>query len=54
MATIEIDNKYYDLGIMSDECKGQLGSLQFVGQELVCLQAKYALLQTAKSTKPKI
>ena len=49
MPTIKIDNKEYDLESLSDECKAQLASFQFVEQELVRLQAKAAALQTAKA-----
>ena len=49
MATIKIGNKEYDLETLSDECKAQLASIQFVEQELVRLQAKAAALQTAKA-----
>ena len=49
MATINIDNKEYDLDTLSDECKAQLASIQFVEQELARLQAKAAALQTAKA-----
>ena len=30
MATLKIDNKEYDLDTLSDECKAQLASIQFV------------------------
>ncbi len=49
MATLKIDNKEYDLDSLSDECKAQIASIQFVEQELVRLQAKAAALQTAKA-----
>ena len=49
MATIKIDNKEYELDSLSDECKAQLASIQFVEQELVRLQAQAAALQTAKN-----
>ena len=49
MQTIKIDTKEYDLDTLSDECKAQLASIQFVEQELVRLQAKSAALQTAKA-----
>jgi len=49
MPTIKIDNKEYDLDTLSDECKAQLASIQFVEQELARLQAKAAVLQTAKA-----
>lgn len=48
MANLKIDNKEYDRYSLSDECKAQLASIQFVEQELVRLQAKAAALQTAK------
>jgi hypothetical protein len=50
MATLNIDNKEYNLDTLSDECKAQLASIQFVEQELSRLQAKAAALQTAKNT----
>jgi hypothetical protein len=50
MTTVTIDNKVYDLANLSDECKAQLNSIQFVEQELVRLQDKAAVLQTAKNT----
>ncbi len=49
MKQITIDNKQYDLDSLSDECKAQLASIKFVEQELVRLEAKAAVLQTAKS-----
>ncbi len=49
MATLKIDNKEYDLDSLSDECKAQLASIQFVDQELARLQAQAAALQTAKN-----
>jgi hypothetical protein len=49
MQTIKIDNIEYDLGTLSDECKAQLASIQFVEQELARLQAQAAVLQTAKA-----
>ena len=49
MPNIKIDNKEYDLATLSDECKAQLTSIQFVEQELARLQAKAAILQTAKA-----
>lgn len=50
MPIIKIDNKEYDLDTLSGECKVQLASLQFVEQELSRLQAKAAVLQTARAT----
>ncbi len=49
MTILKIDNKEYDLDALSDECKAQLASLQFVDQEIARLQAKAAALQTAKA-----
>ena len=49
MPNIKIDNKEYDLDTLSDECKAQLSSIQFVKQDLVRLQAQVAVLQTAKA-----
>ena len=49
MATIKIDNKEYDLDTLSDECKTQQASIQFLEQELARLQAKAAAFQTAKN-----
>jgi tetratricopeptide (TPR) repeat protein len=45
---VTIDDKEYDLDTLSDECKAQLASIQFVEQELARLQAKADALQTAK------
>ena len=49
MPTIKIDNKEYDLDTLSDECKAQLASIQFVEQEHARLQAQASVLQTAKA-----
>jgi hypothetical protein len=49
MPTLKIDNKEYDLDTLSDECKAQLASIQFVDQELARLKAHAATLQTAKN-----
>ena len=46
MATIKMDNKEYDLDTLSDECKAQLTSIQFVEQELARLQSQAAAYQT--------
>jgi len=53
MATLKIDNKEYDLDTLSDECKAQLASIQFVEQELARLQAQAAALQTARTAYAK-
>ncbi len=49
MTKVTIDNKEYDLNTLSDECKAQMASIQFVEQELARLQAKADALQTAKA-----
>ena len=49
MTKVTIDDKEYDLDTLSDECKAQLASIQFVEQELARLQAQAAVLQTAKA-----
>lgn len=48
MPIIKIDNKDYELDSLSDEAKAQLASLQFVDAELQRLNAKNAVLQTAR------
>jgi poly-gamma-glutamate capsule biosynthesis protein CapA/YwtB (metallophosphatase superfamily) len=48
MSKIQIDNKEYDLNSLSDKCKAQLASLQFVKQDLARIQAQAAVLQTAR------
>jgi hypothetical protein len=49
MTTVNIDNKEYNFDSLSDDCKAQLLSIQFVDQELARLQAQTAALQTAKN-----
>ena len=48
MPTIKIDEKEYDLDLLSSKAKEQLGSLQFVDAELQRLQAQAAVLHTAR------
>ncbi|MYN09748.1 DUF6447 family protein [Pseudoduganella aquatica] len=50
MPTITIDNQVYDLDTLPEAAKEQLRSLQFVDGELDRLQAKIAVLRTARST----
>lgn len=50
MSTIKIDDIEYDLDSLSAEANEQLQNLQFVDQELARLQAKSAVLQTARVT----
>ena len=47
--TLNIDNKEYDLATLSDECKAHLASIQYCDQETARLQAKAAVIQTAKN-----
>ena len=53
MPTIKIDDKDYDLDQLSDEARAQLASLQFVDSELQRLNAKAAVLQTARASYAK-
>ena len=48
MSTITINGKEYNVDSLSDEAKGQIGSIQFVDAELARLQAQAAALQTAR------
>ena len=48
MATINFNNKQYEIESLPDEAKSQLASIQFVDSELARLQAKAAALQTAR------
>jgi len=48
MAMIKIDGKDYDTDTLSDQSKAQLVNLRFVDTELDRLQAKIAVLQTAR------
>ena len=49
MAKITINEKEYETDDMSEEAKTQLGSLQFVDNEIVREQMKAAALQTARN-----
>jgi hypothetical protein len=48
MQSINIDGIDYDAAKLSPEALAQLGSIRFVDQELERLQAKIAVLQTAR------
>ena len=48
MPTIKIDDKDYELDTLPEEAKAQLASIQFVDSELQRLEAKVAVLQTAR------
>lgn len=49
MPTITIDGKEFDTDQLSDEAKGQLGSIQFIDHKVAELQAEIAALQTARN-----
>ena len=49
MHMIKIDDKDYDLDTLSQEAKDQLGSLQFVDNELARLNAQVAVYSTARN-----
>jgi hypothetical protein len=49
MPTIKIDKKEYDVDNLSNEAKAQLGSIQFVDNEIARLQAQLAAMQTARN-----
>ena len=53
MPTIKIDDKDYELEKLSEEAKAQLSNLQFVDAELQRLNAKAAVLQTARAAYSK-
>ena len=48
MPIITIDEKEYELDLLSSEAKAQLASLQFVDAELARLNAQVAIYQTAR------
>jgi len=48
MPIIKIDEKEYELDLLSSDAKAQLLSLQFVDAELQRLQAQIAIYQTAR------
>ena len=48
MPIIKIDEKDYELDNLSEDAKAQLASLQFVDSELQRMNAKIAVLQTAR------
>ena len=53
MSTVKIDDKEYELDQLSDAARAQLASLQFVDSELQRLNAKAAVLQTARAAYSK-
>ncbi len=48
MNRITIDNKDYDLDMLSDEAKAQLQMLQLSDQEITRLNAQLTIVQTAR------
>ncbi len=50
MPTVTIDGKEYDTDQLSDGAKDQLGSLQFVQNEISKLNAQMAVYKTAASS----
>ena len=50
MSTITVNGREYQLEDLTEECKAQVVSIQFVESELRQLQAKSAAMQTARNT----
>lgn len=48
--TIKIDGKEHEIELLSDEAKTQIINLRLVDQELVSIQQKLAIAQTARNT----
>ncbi len=48
MPIVRIDEKDYDLDLLSEEARAQLGMLQFVDAELQRHSKQVAILQTAR------
>lgn len=48
MPVVKIDEKDYDLDLLSEDAKAQLGMLQFVDTELERHSKQIAILQTAR------
>lgn len=48
MTTVTIDNKDYELELLSDNARAQLNMLQFVEREIQRLNAELAVVQTAR------
>ena len=46
---IKINDKEYNIAELSDECKAELHSLQFCEQEIARLNAKLAVVATARN-----
>jgi hypothetical protein len=49
MATVHFEGKDYDIDLMSDLAKSQLGSIQFVDAELQRKAAQTAVLHAARA-----
>jgi hypothetical protein len=48
MSVVNIDGVDYEIDLLSDEAKSQLGNLQFVDAELARLQGQMGVFQTAR------
>lgn len=48
MSTITINNIDYDIDTLSDEARGQVRSIQFIDSELEKLNARIAVMSTAR------
>ena len=48
--TITIDEKEYEIELLSDEAKTQILNLRIVDQEIVSIQQRLAIAQTARNT----
>ena len=48
MGTITINNIDYDIDTLSDEARGQVRSIQFIDSELEKLNARIAVMSTAR------
>jgi len=49
MATLTINDKTYDMELLSEEARAQVTSLQFVDAEMARLNALIAICHTAKN-----
>jgi hypothetical protein len=47
--TIKIDEKEFEIELLSDAAKGQIVNLRVVDQEIVSIQQKLAIAQTARN-----
>jgi Family of unknown function (DUF6447) len=49
MSKITINNKEYDLGLLSEKARANIVSIQFVDAEIQRLQSQIAVMQTART-----